>query len=398
MAQIKPQGGKRIALNQCSTYYHALESDARIQVHQGGSRSGKTYSLLQYIIETCYKNDGAAAVITICRKTYPALRASVMRDFFDILEQEQMYDPTQHNKSQGTYMLCGNLVEFISIDQPQKVRGRKRELLFINEANELSLEDFRQLLLRTTGRCILNFNPSDEFHWIYDNVIPRDDADFYQTTYKDNPFLEQSVVDEIERFRDVDENFWKVYGLGERGVNRSAVLTHWQQVSSIPDGYKLMNYGMDFGYTNDPTAVVAVYTNGEAFLLDEVCYRTGLTNADICEVLKSCEVDPTDVIIADCAEPKSIDEIHGYGFNVHPCRKGADSIRSGLDYMKSRPLLITERSLNGIKELRNYKYKEDKNGKILNAPVDAFNHFIDASRYAITFNQTNPRFGSYALG
>ena len=321
-----------------------------------------------------------------------------MRDFFDILEQEQMYDPTQHNKSQGTYMLCGNLVEFISIDQPQKVRGRKRELLFINEANELSLEDFRQLLLRTTGRCILDFNPSDEFHWIYDNVIPRDDADFYQTTYKDNPFLEQSVVDEIERFRDVDENFWKVYGLGERGVNRSAVLTHWQQVSSIPDGYKLMNYGMDFGYTNDPTAVVAVYTNGEAFLLDEVCYRTGLTNADICEVLKSCEVDPTDVIIADCAEPKSIDEIHGYGFNVHPCRKGADSIRSGLDYMKSRPLLITERSLNGIKELRNYKYKEDKNGKILNAPVDAFNHFIDASRYAITFNQTNPRFGSYALG
>ena len=336
--------------------------------------------------------------MTICRKTYPALRASVMRDFFTILEQQELYIPSLHNKSQSTYKLFGNIVEFISLDQSSKVRGRKRDLLFCNEANELSLEDWRQLILRTTGRIIIDFNPSDEFHWIHDSVIPRDDSDFFQTTYKDNPFLEQSVIEEIERFKDVDENFWRVYGLGEKGVNRSAVLTHWKQSKSIPEGWKLMNYGLDFGYTNDPTCIVAVYTDGQGFLLDEICYATGLTNSAICETMRLAGIQREDVIIADCAEPKSIDEIHGHGFNVHACRKGADSIRAGLDFLRSRPLLITERSLNGIKELRNYKYKEDKNGNILNSPVDAFNHFIDASRYAITFNQTNPNFGSYALG
>jgi len=384
-------------LKQPKTYYHAQNSAARIQVHQGGSRSGKTFSIVQHIIEFCYHNEGAGAVITICRKTYPALRASVMRDFFEILEREELYLPSQHNKSQGTYMLFGNLVEFISVDQPQKVRGRKRDLLFINEANELNIEDWRQLLLRTTGRIIVDFNPSDEFHWLYD-VIERDDADFFQTTYLDNPFLEQAVIDEIERFKEVDENFWRVYGLGEKGVNRSAVLTHWKQVKEIPRDYKLMNYGLDFGYTNDPTAIVGVYTDGYGFCLDEICYATGLTNKAIADTLRLAGVQRADTIIADCAEPKSIDEIHGHGFNIHPCRKGADSIRAGLDFLRSRPLLITEGSINGIKELRNYKFKEDKNGKILNSPVDAFNHFIDASRYAITFNQSNPNYSSYSLG
>jgi phage terminase large subunit len=189
-----------------------------------------------------------------------------------------------------------------------------------------------------------------------------------------------------------------VYGLGERGVNRSAVLTHWKQVKTIPPEYKLMNVGLDFGYTNDATAIVKVYTDGHGFLLDEVCYATGLTNAAIAQVMRDAGIKREDSVIADCAEPKSIDDLHGHGFNIHPCRKGADSIRAGIDFLRSRPLFITERSVNGIKELRNYKYKEDKNGRILNAPVDLFNHFIDASRYAITFNQTNPNYGSYALG
>ena len=385
-------------MKQPATYYHAQTSRKKIQVHQGGSRSGKTFSLLTHIIELCFHNEGSGSVITICRKTFPALRASVMRDFFEILEREDIYNPAFHNKSDSTYKLYGNLVEFISVDMSVKVRGRKRELLYINEANQLTLEDWRQLTLRTTGRILIDFNPSDEFHWLYDDVIPRDDCDFFQTTYKDNPYLEQSVIDEIERFKDVDEHFWKVYGLGERGVNKSAVLTHWKEVKQIPPTYKLLNYGLDFGYTNDPSCIVAVYTDGLGFCLDEICYSTGLTNATLCDILKDSGVERTDTIIADCAEPKSIDDIHARGFNVHPCRKGADSIRSGLDFLKSRPLMITERSINGIKELRNYKYKEDKNGRILNSPVDAFNHFVDASRYAITFNQTNPNFGSYSLG
>ena len=317
-----------------------------------------------------------------------------MRDFFQIVESQGWYNPALHNKSEGTYQLHGNLVEFISIDQPQKVRGRKRDILYINEANEISLEDWRQLLLRTTWRVVLDYNPSDEFHWIYDNVIPREDADFYQTTYKDNPFLEQTTINEIERLKEVDENFWKVYGLGERGTSRATIFTHWKEVDQVPDGFKLFNIGLDFGYTNDPTAIVLIYTDGNSYLMDEVLYATQMSNQELAKILREYAVP----VIADSAEPKSIDEIHKYGVNIFPCKKGADSVRSGINYMKSKKLFITSRSVNGIKEFRNYKYHEDKNGKMTNQPVDAFNHFIDASRYAITWRQTRPNHGQYAIG
>ena len=264
-----------------ATYYHVKESKAKIQVHQGGSRSGKTFSILTALIELCHKNSGL--VITICRKTFPALRATAMRDFFEILNKEDVYNPDLHNKSDATYQLWGNMVEFISIDQPQKVRGRKRDVLFINEANEINLEDWRQLLLRTTGRVLLDYNPSDEFHWIYEEVIPREDAEFFRTTYKDNPFLPESVVLEIERFKTADENFWKVYGLGERGTSQATIFTHWKEINQIPNEFKLLNIGLDFGYTNDPTAIVRVYTDGHGFAVDELCYATRLTNSDICK-------------------------------------------------------------------------------------------------------------------
>ena len=379
-----------------STYYHVKESKAKIQVHQGGSRSGKTFSILTALIELCHKNSGL--VITICRKTFPALRATAMRDFFEILNKEEIYNPDLHNKSDATYQLWGNMVEFISIDQPQKVRGRKRDVLFINEANEINLEDWRQLLLRTTGRVLIDYNPSDEFHWIYEEVIPREDAEFFRTTYKDNPFLPESVVMEIERFKTADENFRKVYGLGERGTSQATIFTHWTEINQIPNEYKLLNIGLDFGYTNDPTAIVRVYTDGHGFAVDELCYATRLTNSDIAKVLRDNEVHRSDVVICDSAEPKSIDEIHAHGFNTHGARKGKDSVKNGIQFLHSRPLLITARSVNLIRELRNYKWKEDKNGKQLNEPVDNFNHAIDAMRYAITFNQTNPNFGSYAIG
>jgi phage terminase large subunit len=379
-----------------ATYYHVKESKAKIQVHQGGSRSGKTFSILTALIELCHKNSGL--VITICRKTFPALRATAMRDFFEILNREDIYNPDLHNKSDATYQLWGNMVEFISIDQPQKVRGRKRDVLFINEANEINLEGWRQLLLRTTGRVLIDYNPSDEFHWIYDEVIPREDAAFFQTTYKDNPFLPESVVMEIERFKEADENFWRVYGLGERGASQATVFTHWKEIDQIPNEFKPLNYGLDFGYTNDPTAIVQTFTDGHGFAVDELCYATRLTNSDISKVLRDSGVSRSDVIICDSAEPKSIDEIHAHGFNTHGARKGKDSVKNGIQFLHSRPLLVTARSVNVIKELRNYKWKEDKNGKQLNEPVDSFNHAIDAMRYAITFNQTNPNFGSYAIG
>ena len=377
-----------------TSYYHFRNSSARIQVHQGGTRSGKTYSILTGLVELCYKNPNAGAVITIVRKTFPALRGSVMRDFFEILEREGVYNPEAHNKSEATYQLFGNLVEFISVDQPQKVRGRKRSVLYVNEANEIALEDWRQLLLRTTGRVIIDFNPSDEYHWIYDQVIPREDADFFQTTYLDNPFLPPEVVAEIERFRDVDENFWRVYGLGERGVSRATIFTHYTETEK-PAG-RLIGYGLDFGYTNDPTAVIALYQDGDTYTAHEVLYRTGLSNRAIWEQLKE-EVPGAALVVCDSAEPKSIDELHGYGLNAHPARKGPDSVRAGIQFLQSKPLKVTAGSVNLLKELRNYKWKEDKNGKQLNEPVDAFNHAIDALRYIAMHNQSNPNFGRYAV-
>ncbi len=378
------------------TYYDVRNCKTRIQVHQGGTRSGKTYSILLSLVEFCYRNPNGGAVLTICRKTFPALRASVMRDFFEVLKREGIYTEVNHNKSDATYILEGNLIEFISIDQPQKIRGRKRDVLFINEANELNLEDFRQLLIRTTGKVLLDYNPSDEFHWIYDHVIPREDATFFQSTFRDNPFLEPSLVTEIERLQVADPNYWRIYGLGERGQSRTTILTHWSQTETIDPRFKLVAYGLDFGYTNDPTACVAVYSDGEAFLLDEVLYQNGLSNRQIFQLLES-EVGKN-TVIADSAEPKSIDELHGYGMNVHPARKGPDSVRAGIQFFHSKPLAVTSRSLNLIKELRNYKWKEDKNGKNLNEPVDAFNHAIDAARYAAMFNQSNPNYGRYRIG
>ena len=213
-------------------FRHLLESKKKIIVEQGGARSGKTYNILLWII-TVFCNQNSEKVVTICRKTFPALRATAMRDFIDILKKHNIYDPNYHNKSSSEYLLYNNLVEFISLDQSHKVRGRKRTLLFINECNELNYDDWQQLIFRTQGvenypSIIIDYNPSDEFHWIYDEVITRDDAEFHRTTYRDNPFLEQSIVDEIERLEKLDENYWKIYGLGIQGSCHDNVFTKFE--------------------------------------------------------------------------------------------------------------------------------------------------------------------------
>jgi phage terminase large subunit len=373
-------------------FNHLQRSDKKIVVEQGGTRSGKTYNILLWIIfEYTYRNTGKT--ITICRKSFPSLRASVMRDFFDILRNYELYNEDYHNKSSNEYHLNGNLVEFISLDQPQKIRGRKRNLLYINEGNELFYEDWQQLVFRTDGRIIIDYNPSDSFHWIYDRVIPREDCDFYQTTYRDNPFLDKSIVDEIERLRDTDEDYWRIYGLGERGMSRATIFQFGQ--AEIPTDAKLISYGLDFGYTNDPTALVAVYQLENNLYLDELIYRTGLTNRDIHSHFQSFNLDRRDEIFADSAEPKSIDELHRFGWNVKPTVKGADSVNAGIDILKRHKLFVTPRSSNLIKELQNYKWVEDKNGNLLNKPIDAFNHGIDAARYAVANKLSKPNYGRY---
>jgi len=308
-----------------------------------------------------------------------------MRDFFHILTQGGNYYEENHNKSNATYNLFGNLIEFISVDQPSKLRGRKRSLLYVNEANEISLEDWRQLLLRTTGvkngtGIIIDYNPSDEHHWIYEHVLERDDVEFFQTTYLDNPFLEQSVIDEIERFKETDENFWRIYGLGERGVNTAAIFPQWQMVDAIPERAKLVAFGMDWGFTNDPTALVSVWREDYSLYIEEHLYKTGMTNRDISQELAKLNLDRTP-IICDSAEPKSIEELHRRGHNVKPAFKGPDSVRMGIDIMKRFKLYILKDSVNAQKEFRNYRWEVDRNGVQLSKPQDKNNHLIDAVRY-----------------
>ena len=374
-------------------FEHLNNLSKKILVEQGGTRSGKTYNILLWIIFN-YCNANTGKTVTICRKTFPAVRGTVMRDFFEILKEYDLYFEELHSKSTNEYFINGNRLEFISLDQPQKIRGRKRDLLFINECNELNYEDFQQLIFRTIDNIILDFNPSDEFHWIYDKVLTREDVEFYQTSYKDNPFLAKSLVEEIERLRDTDENYWRVYGLGERGQSRSLVY-NFKTTKDIPATAKLLGRGLDFGFSNDSTAVVETYVEGNNMYVRELLYRTGMTNQDIARELERIGLDRRDEIWADSAEPKSIEEIYRMGWNIKKTFKGAINI--GIDMVRRHNLYVTEDSVNTIKELRNYKYVEDKNGNLTNKPIDLFNHSLDALRYSIVNKLSRPNYGTYAV-
>tara|TARA_R100000654_G_scaffold396_3_gene1473 strand:+ start:35 stop:1195 length:1161 start_codon:yes stop_codon:yes gene_type:complete len=384
-------------IKQPKTYYDVSNCGSRISVNQGGTRSGKTYSILKVLVDYCWENKNAGSFITICRRTLPALKASAMRDFFEILQNEGYYTELDHNKSDQTYQLFGNTIEFISLDQPQKVRGRKRNILFINECNEIDFESWTQLSLRTTDRIIIDYNPSDEFHWIYEKVIPRDDATFFKSTYLDNPFLPESTILEIERLKQTDTNYWKVYGLGERGKARSLVFESVGIVDQIPENAKELVLGLDFGYSQDPTALIRIRKHDQDLYFEQLIYTTGLTNQDIVREFRALEISRTADIFADSAEPKSIEEIYRGGFNIKATKKGKDSIRVGLDLMRTYKLNVLSSSLDLIKEFRNYKYKEDRNGKILNEPIDTFNHGIDAIRYGLIMKLQRPFSGEYAI-
>lgn len=324
--------------------------------------------------------------MTVVRKTLPALKGSAYRDFFEILESKNAYDERLHNKSEMTYELCGNLVEFISVDQPQKIRGRKRNICFINEANELSWEDFFQLNIRTTDKMIVDYNPSDEYHWIYEKLQTREDADFFITTYKDNPFLEKDLVDEIERLQEADENYWRIYGLGERGIGTEVIYTHWQY-GDLPMGCETV-YGVDFGYSV-PSAVVKIGFHEGAVYADEMLYETKLTTADLIERLKLMDIQRSDELFCDNAEPKTIEELRRAGFNAKPAEK---DVYAGIQKVKSRPLYITQRSSNIVKEIKNYKWKLDKDGKVHpdEVPVKFMDHSLDALRYGVFTKLNKP--------
>ena len=374
-------------------YEHLLESEKKIIVEQGGTRSGKTYNILLWIIFS-YCTNHRNKIITICRKTFPSLRATVMRDFFEILKKYSMYSEVLHNKSSSEYMLYNNLVEFISLDQPTKVRGRKRDLLFINESSELNFEDWQQLIFRTNGRIILDYNPSDEYSWIYDKVLSREDVDFFITTYKDNLFLDKTIVKEIERLRETDMQYWQIYGLGQKAISKSIIFTYSE--SEVPEDATLISHGIDYGYTNDSTALVAVYKKDYSLYIKELLYRTMMTSQDIHKEFKNLKLEGR-VIYAESSEPRLNDFLRRSGWNIRPTLKGKDSIVAGIDLLKRYKLFVTPDSKNLIHEFINYKWSKDKTEKLTNIPIDKNNHLIDALRYA-TFNiLSKPNFGKYTI-
>lgn len=349
---------------------------------QGSARSSKTYNTLIWLILYCLDNAGTR--LSIVRKTLPALKGSVLVDFKEILVKMNLYNQKRLNKSDLIYTFQnGSWVDFFSTDNEQKLRGRKRDILFVNEANELSYIEFEQLKMRTTRLSIIDYNPSfSDEHWIcLLNSEPK--TYHFVSTYKDNPFLERTVIDEIESLKHKNENLWRIYGLGLQSVIEGLIFTNVKVIPRIPDLCKKRCVGMDFGFTNDPTAIVEVglVESEKALYIDEIVYRTQMLTTDIIKVLKS--ETPRHKIISESADPRLIQEIYRSGLNIHPVRKFQGSIDAGITKMQEYSIYITERSLNVIKEFKNYVYAKDKEGKLTNNPVDAFNHAVDAVRYVI---------------
>ena len=365
------------------------DSDAKITVLQGGTRSSKTYSMVQYLI---VKALGERVKITIVRKAQTTIKNTVMEDFLDIMRTLNIYNKDNHNKTDNTYNFPnGSRIDFLGCDDPQKLRGNRRDILYCNEANELHWEDFFQLLMRTESRIYLDYNPSESKHWIYEKILTRDDTVLLKSTYLDNPFLSETQVKEIERLRDTDPDYWRIYGLGERGIGRDTIYRANQ--SEVPQSANLLAYGLDFGFTNDPTALVAVYEDSGKLYFKELIYATDLTNQDISRKMKDLGVQGT--IYADSAEPKSIEELRRLGWKILPTKKGADSINAGIDILKRYELFYEGENLE--EEFYNYKWTKDRAGNLMNKPIDKYNHAMDAMRYACYMTLARPNFGRYSI-
>jgi len=361
-------------------------SQKKISVMQGGTRSGKTYNVLTWFIVKLLQEKGKT--LTICRSSLPSIKGSVMRDFIEILSKYGLYSEEKHNKSENLYFLGGNTVEFVSTDQPQKIRGRKRNYLFINEANEVNYESWMQLALRTTEKIVIDYNPSDYYSWIYDKVITREDTDFTITTYKDNPFLEKSLVEEIERLKDADHEYWRVYGLGERAISEATIYTHWKRRRNFPEGGEIF-YGLDFGYNNQTALVRVKHFDNEMFV-EQLIYETKMSTSLLIDRLKAFGFDKRTEIFADAAEPKTIAEINKAGFSL---KSAVKDVFAGINKVKSFPLIVKSDSLDLLDEFKNYKWKTDNDGNTLDEPVKFRDHLMDAMRYAIYSKFAKPKRG-----
>ena len=347
---------------------------------QGSSRSSKTYNTLIWLVVWCLTHSYTR--LSVVRATLPAIKGSVYVDFKEILLRMGVWEDKAMNKTDMVYTFGnGSWVEFFSTDNEQKLRGRKRDILFVNEANELSFIEWQQLKMRTTKYTILDYNPSfSDEHWICSvNADPR--TYHFISTYKDNPFLEQSIIDEIESLKHKNQSLWQVYGLGKQAIVEGLIFRDVEYVDNMPTNLRQRWRGIDFGFTNDPTAIVTVGVDGDNLYIDEVAYATEMLSSDIIRTLKAQD-EPLEVI-AESADPRLIQEIYRAGINIHPVKKFQGSIDAGIQKMLQYKLHITKRSTNIIKEQKNYTYRQDKEGKWLNEPIDAYNHAMDAVRYVV---------------
>ena len=354
-----------------------LDSNKRINVFQGSSRASKTYNILIYFVYKLLQEDNKT--LSIVRKTLPALKGSVLRDLKEILLMFDVYDQEKWHSVDGYFELGTNIIEWFSVDDETKLRGRKRDYLFINEGTEVSYDEYIQLILRTSGLVVIDLNPSLWKSWIYD-LEGQDDVQYNLVTYKDNPFLPQVQVDEIEKLKERDPNLWRIFGLGLKGVPTKMVFTHQQIYVDLPQGAKLLGYGIDFGF-NDPSTLVKVSKFNDNIFCEEMLYLKNVTITDFIYKIKDLGINLSDDFIADSASPQSIEELRRSGINCKPVKK--NSILHGIDMIKRSNFFVHGFSKNLQEELQSYIWKTDKNGNNLDEPVDSDNHLIDGIRYVL---------------
>lgn len=352
----------------------------RIKGIAGGASAGKTISIIQILMDKA-QSDTTPTLTSITSESMPHLKRGAMRDFLNIMEKHGYFQASRWNKSDFTYTFeTGSKIEFFSLDMPHKVRGPRRQRLFINEANNIPYETFDQLEIRTDQEVWLDWNPTNEF-WFYTDILnKREDVNFDILTYKDNEGLQPSIIESIER-RKNNKNWWLVYGMGQLGEVESRIYKDWAIIDEIPHEARLERYGLDFGYTNDETALVAIYKFNDGWIIDELLYSTQLTNPKIASFLLNL---PKALVIADSAEPKSIAEIAAHGIMITGARKGKDSVLYGTQFVQDQKISLTKNSINTIREYRNYLWMTDNNGKIINEPIGIMDHSMSAIRYALT--------------
>ncbi len=359
----------------------------RIRAIQGGTSASKTISILLYLIAMS-QTDRVPKLTSVVSESFPHLKRGAIRDFLNIMQEHGYFQEARWNRTDSIYTFeTGSKIEFFSADQPEKVRGPRRDRLFINEANNVPYQTFDQLEVRTREFIFLDWNPTTEF-WYYDQVAQRNDVDHLIITYQDNEGLEPAVVASIEQ-RKGNKEWWQVYGMGLLGEVETRVYKGWRVVDEVPFEARLEKLGMDFGYTNDPTAIIAVYYHDGGYVLDELVYQTGLSNKNIADLIKDQEFKVTTV--ADAAEPKSIDEIRLNGVTILPAKKGPGSVLQGIQYVQQQKVSMTKRSVNLIKEYRNYVWVTDKEGVIINEPLGINDHAMDAVRYAFSLIRPQER-------